>query len=141
MNTKFSPIIKVRKQNIDKIEVNLAKCRALRNELQESLKTATAALESYKFPKGGNANTIKISLEEQRLLREQKDSISEKLSLNQKEISHYEFQHKKAYIELEKIKYLHNEEIKKYIQAVKKLEASNLDEIAVQRYSFMKDQQ
>lgn len=138
MNTKFSQVIKLKKQNLDKIEICLAKCRTLRSQLEELLKKATLELGSYKFPKGGNFIVMKSSLEEQRLLREHKDDLIEKLSLNQKEIMHYELQYKKAYMEFEKIRYLEQEEIKKILEKAKKDEAIMLDEIAIQRYSFIK---
>ncbi|ANE33049.1 PP-loop family protein [Campylobacter hyointestinalis] len=138
MNTKFSQVIKLKKQNLDKIEICLAKCRTLRSQLEDLLKKATLELGSYKFPKGGNFIVMKSSLEEQRLLREHKDDLIEKLSLNQKEIMHYELQYKKAYMEFEKIRYLEQEEIKKILEKAKKDEAIMLDEIAIQRYSFIK---
>lgn len=138
MNTKFSQVIKLKKQNLDKIEICLAKCRTLRSQLEELLKKATLELSSHKFPKGGNFIVMKSSLEEQRLLREHKDDLIEKLSLNQKEIMHYELQYKKAYMEFEKIRYLEQEEIKKILEKAKKDEAIMLDEIAIQRYSFIK---
>ncbi|CUU68367.1 hypothetical protein FFA43_07220 [Campylobacter hyointestinalis subsp. hyointestinalis] len=138
MNTKFSQVIKLKKQNLDKIEICLAKCRTLRSQLEDLLKKATLELGSYKFPKGGNFIVMKSSLEEQRLLREHKDDLMEKLNLNQKEIMHYELQYKKAYMEFEKIRYLEQEEIKKILEKAKKDEAIMLDEIAIQRYSFIK---
>ncbi|ANE34958.1 flagellar FliJ family protein [Campylobacter hyointestinalis] len=138
MNTKFSQVIKLKKQNLDKIEICLAKCRTLRSQLEDLLKKATLELSSHKFPKGGNFIVMKSSLEEQRLLREHKDDLIEKLSLNQKEIMHYELQYKKAYMEFEKIRYLEQEEIKKILEKAKKDEAIMLDEIAIQRYSFIK---
>lgn len=138
MNTKFSQVIKLKKQNLDKIEICLAKCKTLRSQLEELLKKATLELSSHKFPKGGNFIVMKSSLEEQRLLREHKDDLIEKLSLNQKEIMHYELQYKKAYMEFEKIRYLEQEEIKKILEKAKKDEAIMLDEIAIQRYSFIK---
>ncbi|RAZ39437.1 flagellar export protein FliJ [Campylobacter hyointestinalis] len=138
MNTKFSQVIKLKKQNLDKIEICLAKCKTLRSQLEDLLKKATLELGSYKFPKGGNFIVMKSSLEEQRLLREHKDDLIEKLSLNQKEIMHYELQYKKAYMEFEKIRYLEQEEIKKILEKAKKDEAIMLDEIAIQRYSFIK---
>lgn len=139
MKTKFSGVVQVAKKNIDRLELILASSRAKANKLATDIEILTTNLKSYKFPKNGDFILIKIGLEEQRLLRKQKDDIQEQLNLVRTQISHYENQYKKAYIEFEKMKYLENEEIKKNIQKVKRLESIALDEIAVQRHSFIKD--
>ncbi|ALV64364.1 flagellar export protein FliJ [Campylobacter fetus] len=139
MNNKFTQVVKVKEENVNKIELSLVKCKALDKELKRSMEAIIDELNLHRFPRGGSSADIKINLEEQKLLRDQKERIKERIILNQKEIVHYEFQHKKAYIELEKMKYLEQEETAKEIARIKKQEAKDLDEIAVQRYSFMKD--
>ncbi len=95
MNNKFTQVVKVKEENVNKIELSLAKCRALDKELKKSMGAIIDELNLHRFPRGGSSADIKINLEEQKLLREQKERIKEKIILNQKEIVHYEFQHKK----------------------------------------------
>lgn len=140
MTTKFTPVLKVKQRNLDKIEANLAKARARSEALKLEMAEVNKLILEKKFPKSGSASDIQIAIAEHNLLINEKRQVAEDLELNAKTISHFETQYKAAYIEFEKIKYLHDEEIKKYLKRLKTAEAKMLDEIATQRYFSQKAQ-
>ena len=108
MNNRFSQIVKVKEEELNKIEMSLAKSKATFLELSRSMDAINAELNMNQFPKSGSSSKIKSTIEQQNLLRDQRDKIKEKMLLTQKEIFHFEIQYKKAYIELEKVKYMEN---------------------------------
>ncbi|ARR00246.1 MULTISPECIES: flagellar FliJ family protein [Campylobacter] len=138
MNNKFSQIVKVREEELNKIEMSLAKSKAMFRELSRSMDAINTEINMSKFPKSGSSSKIKSTIEQQKLLRSQKDKIKEKMLLMQKEIMHFESKYKKAYIELEKVKYMEREEIQKELKNLKKKESKELDELGTMRYSFLK---
>lgn len=140
MKTKFSPVLKVKKQNLDKIEANLAKVRANAATLELNLAQIQGEILAREFPSNGTASDIQIALSQYDLLAGEKRRICEEIELNKKAILHFETQYKAAYIEFEKIKYLHDEEIKEFFKRAKVNEAKTLDEIATQRYFLQKAQ-
>ncbi|WP_096019917.1 flagellar FliJ family protein [Campylobacter lanienae] len=138
MNNKFSQIVKVKEEELKKIEMSLAKSKATFRELSRSMDAINAELNMSQFPKSGSSSKIKSTIEQQKLLRSQKDKIKEKMLLIQKEIVHFEFKYKKAYVELEKVKYMEKEEIQKELKNLKKKESKELDELGNMRRSSMR---
>ncbi|WP_096015861.1 flagellar FliJ family protein [Campylobacter lanienae] len=138
MNNKFSQIVKVKEEELNKIEMSLAKSKATFRELSRSVDAINAELYMSQFPKSGSSSKIKSTIEQQKLLRSQKDKIKEKMLLIQKEIVHFEFKYKKAYVELEKVKYMEKEEIQKELKNLKKKESKELDELGNMRRSSMR---
>ena len=138
MNNRFSQIVKVKEEELNKIEMSLAKSKATFLELSCSMDAINAELNMNQFPKSGSSSKIKSTIEQQKLLRSQKDKIKEKMLLIQKEIVHFEFKYKKAYVELEKVKYMEKEEIQKELKNLKKKESKELDELGNMRRSYMR---
>ncbi|ARQ98033.1 flagellar FliJ family protein [Campylobacter lanienae] len=138
MNNKFSQIVKVKEEELNKIEMSLAKSKATFRELSRSMDAINTELNMSQFPKSGSSSKIKSTIEQQKLLRSQKDKIKEKMLLIQKEIVHFEFKYKKAYVELEKVKYMEKEEIQKELKNLKKKESKELDELGNMRRSSMR---
>ena len=138
MNNRFSQIVKVKEEELNKIEMSLAKSKATFLELSRSMDAINAELNMSQFPKSGSSSKIKSTIEQQKLLRSQKDKIKEKMLLIQKEIVHFEFKYKKAYVELEKVKYMEKEEIQKELKNLKKKESKELDELGNMRRSSMR---
>ncbi|MDL0094987.1 flagellar export protein FliJ [Campylobacter vicugnae] len=136
MSNQFSQIVKVKEEELNRIEMSLAKSKAMFRELTRSMDAINAEINMSQFPKSGSSSKIQSTIEHQKLLRSQKDKIKEKILLTQKEIVHFEFQYKKAYIELEKVRYMEKEEMQKELKNIKKKEAKNLDELGTMRHSF-----
>ena len=138
MNNRFSQIVKVKEEELNKIEMSLAKSKATFLELSCSMDAINAELNMNQFPKSGSSSKIKSTIEQQNLLRDQRDKIEEKMLLTQKEIFFFFFQYKKAYIELEKVKYMEKEEMQKQLKSLKKKESKELDELGNMRRSYMR---
>ena len=139
MKTKFSPLLSLRQRELDEFEANLAVARQEGARLNLELADIDTQILAQQLPKSGNSQTILILMNQNEILRNQKAIISEKILLNQKKINHCELKYQNAFKELEKVKYLNNEEIKKEIKKQKKLEEKMLDEIAVQRFFRQKE--
>ena len=92
MNNRFSQIVKVKEEELNKIEMSLAKSKATFLELSCSMDAINAELNMNQFPKSGSSSKIKSTIEQQNLLRDQRDKIEEKILLTQKEIFHFEIQ-------------------------------------------------
>ena len=73
------------------------------------------------------------------LIRREKDILSQRLELVKKSVMHFEHQYKNANLEYEKMKYLENEDFKKELDRIKKLERNAIDEFATTRYAYLKE--
>lgn len=138
-NTKFSQILKVKKQALEKIEIDLTKSRNKLAMLKNNLSDLLFQISSHEFPKKGNSVELRTNLAILQAYKNEKDVLNEKINLTNKDIIHFEHLYKKAYLEYEKIKYLEEEEIKKSIAKAKKQEQIMLDELATQRFAYSKE--
>lgn len=138
-NTKFTQIVKIKKQALEKIEINLTKSRNKLSMLKNELNDLLDQISNHKFPKKGSSIEINSNLAIIKIYNDQKNDLSEKINLTNKEIMHFEHLYKNAYLDYEKIKYLEEEEIKKIILKAKKQEQLMLDEIATQRFAYSKE--
>lgn len=137
--TKFSQILKVKKQALEKIEIDLTKSRNKLAMLKNNLSVLLLQISSHEFPKKGTNVELRANLAILQAYKNEKDALNEKINLTDKEILHFEHLYKKAYLEYEKIKYLEEEEIKKSIAKAKKQEQIMLDELATQRFTYTKE--
>lgn len=135
MKTKFDDIVKIRKRKVDQLQDHLAK-------IEFSIKSATAELDalvqdfySEELPSNG---TISELLQLQEIKRAYKVEIENKKA-NLSNLIHSKSivfnMLKEANMEYEKIKYLHETEIKKYLIARQQKESKDLDEIAVMLFN------
>lgn len=138
MNSKFEPVLKVKKQKLDMIENKLAIARLEKRKLDNDLEKTKQDILNSEFPKKGTFATLQVAMSSYKILKEEKEQISEQISLKSTQISHLENQHKNAYMDMEKMKYLHDLEIKTKVEKLKKQESLALDEIATQRHFFLK---
>ena len=134
MKSKYSPVLKVKKQELDKAELDLSKARQRQRENEEALQRANAEYLCINLPQKGDVMLLKQSLEFKQIAKDMKDFAEEKVRLSSQEINHYQHLYKKAHLAFEKIKYLETEEFKEYEEKMQKAEKRMLDEIAVSRY-------
>lgn len=134
MKTKFTPVVKFRQNKLDEIELALNNAIANENTLKSRLERAKELLLSEPFPKSGDFSSLQIALSTHALLVSQIDELKQKITENSKEISRLQNEYKSAYIELEKVKYLQNNEIKEILKQRAKTASKELDEIATQRF-------
>ncbi|QCD51910.1 flagellar export protein FliJ [Campylobacter sp. RM16192] len=139
MKSKFTQIVKVKKQNLDKIALRLAKSRSEAGMIENFINDANLKIASFKLPSSGEFTELKGSLEFLNLIRKEKDILSQRLELVKKSIMHFEHQYKNASLEYEKMKYLESEEFKVELARIKKLEQNSLDEFATMRYTYLKE--
>lgn len=136
MKNKYSSILKVKKQGLDKAEQNLS--QAKQRQLQNKLAFQNASLEyaNFALPQNGNTQILKQNLEMLKIAKNVKERAKEKLELSQKEVLHYQTLYKRASLDYEKIKYLQSEEFKAMQKRLKKEEEKFLDEIAISRHFY-----
>ncbi|MCR6570462.1 flagellar FliJ family protein [Campylobacter insulaenigrae] len=140
MKSKYSSVIKLRKQELDKAEANLTKTRQKISQCEEELKEAIKTCESLNLVDKGSIILLRSSLKMQEIARDVKKSIKQKLDLFKKELAHNHHLYKRAYLEFEKMKALENEELKKIKKILQKEEEKFVDELAITRH-FNKDNQ
>lgn len=140
MKSKYSQVVKVRKQELDKAETNLLHARQRQMANEEALKAANAELQGIVMPKSGSAALLKQTLEFKQIAKNMQDAALEKVELSKKECAHYQNLYKNANLAYEKMKYLETDEIKQKQEALKKAEQKMLDEVAVSKYFREKKQ-
>jgi flagellar biosynthesis chaperone FliJ len=138
MDNKFSQIVKVRKQQMDKIETLLIQTRFKKQEIKQKINSLYEEIKNSQVPQSGSVSLISFFHENLKILRREKDDYTDALMFLQERITQLQNEYKKAHIEFEKIKYLEEQEVYKQIQKRKKEEKMNMDEIATLLYSNKK---
>ena len=135
MKTKYSPLVQVKKNIMQKSERVLQSANAKLYRLQDELKSSIVALDSIVTPSSGKISEFlssKTLLESQRLLIQQKEAL---LFSVQEEMKEAKAQLKVDMIEYEKFNYLDLQERKEFEERKKREEAKELDEVALLIYS------
>lgn len=138
MKSKFSSILKVKKQILDKIEAKLLETRYKINLTAIKIEQIKQEILSTKLPEKGDFAMMKRTFHIQELLASNKKFIEQELNILKQELTKEQEEYKKAKIDYEKIKYLKDQELAEFIKQQKKLEQKNLDEIATMRYKYNK---
>ena len=134
MQTRYSPLVKLKKSTMDKSERMVQEKNAVLNKAMQELESSYNFLDEITQPNSGNINELLASrslLYSQRGLIEHNKSWV-KFAEDQLEDSKMQF--KKDMIEFEKFKYLEVEEIKKRQKELRVKEAKDLDEIALMTF-------
>lgn len=140
MNSKYSAVVKVKKQELDKAETNLLKAKQRKQVNEEALMRANAEYLSLKMPTQGSTALLKQGLEMKSIAKTVKEVAKEKVNLSAQEITHYQHLYKNAHLAYEKIKYLESQDLKEWQKKLKKAEQKALDDIAVSKYFREKKQ-
>ena len=138
MKSKFTQIVNIKKRNLDKIELNLAKKRNEAAIIEGFVAQAANDITAYEIPSGGNFNEMRASLEILKAMRREKELLLERLSLTKKEIVHLEHRYKNANLEFEKMKYLQTQDFNVQMENIKKAETAALDEFATMKFARVK---
>jgi len=136
MKTKYTPLVTVKKNLMDKSQRVLQSANADLNSASVALKMSYDGLSDITFPNSGSISTFMAS---RTLLSSQRDLIKHnqqwvRFAKNQVQLAKEKL--KADMIEHEKFKYLEVEEMKKIIQEQKLKEAKELDEIALIGYGL-----
>ena len=130
MNSKFTPIVKVRKQQRDKVETLLAKARFQKSVIEEKILLTNNEITNSEVPSFGDISIMILFREKLDILRKEKLSLHKNLDAKTNEVKHLQDTYKKAHIEYEKIKYLENQDFEEWMKKIKKQEQLDLDEIS-----------
>lgn len=130
MNSKFTPIVKVRKQQRDKVETLLAKARFQKSEIEKKILVTNNEISNSVVPSSGNISIMTLFRGKLDILRKEKLSLREDLDVKINEVKQLQDLYKKAHIEYEKIKYLENQDFENWMEKIKKQEQLDLDEIS-----------
>lgn len=131
MKTKYSPVLKIKEQKVNDIEMKLFNVRATKSNLELELESIETRLNSEEFPKSGSYADLQIALAIHEGTKDELTRIKEKIALVSNQIFQLENAYKEAFKDKEKIKYLHDNEVKNAIKRLEHKSQSELDELAV----------
>ncbi len=135
MKTRFTSLVHIKKNIVQKSERLLQKAHANLNKAKKALQDSLAYLQEIRPPSHGK---IAEFLANRTLFDAQRAIIQhneEWLQYTKNEVAQAKEQLKKDMIEYEKYKYLEYEEIQKALKEIKIQEAKDLDEIALMTYT------
>ncbi|MDO9265471.1 MAG: flagellar export protein FliJ [Sulfurimonas sp.] len=135
MKTRFSPLVKVKKNIMQKSEQFLQKANTNLNSATTALEQSYNSLKDVEPPKSG---TMSEMLASRTLLNSQRELIKhnrEWVGFATNQVNQAKQQLKLDMIEHEKFQYLELQEIKQELQKRKAKEAKELDEIALMTYN------
>ncbi len=135
MKTRYTPLLKLKKNELDRCERELQKANQAVLSAASSLEEAYVLLETLQLPQKG---TIKEMLSANSFITAQREVVEDKKSWvsfakHQAEVAVLKL--KTSNVEYEKFKYLDFEEIKKLIKLREIKESKDLDEIALMTYN------
>ena len=134
MKSRFSPLVKVKKNSMQKSERFLQKATVNLNSASSALELSYNSLKEIAPPSRGSMSQMLAS---RTLLSSQRELIKhnqEWVTFAKNQIEQAKAQLKADMIELEKFQYLELEEIKQELKKKAVLEAKNLDEVALMAY-------
>ena len=135
MKTRYTSLVRVKKNIMQKSERTLQRANANLNNAQIALNLSFESLKDIDSPQVGQISDF---LSSRMLLDAQRGVIrhnEEWVEFAKQEIQKAQEELKQNMMEYEKFNYLEIEEIKKIIQQQKKAEAKELDEVALMTYS------
>lgn len=130
MKTNFSPILKAKKNDLDKQEVVIAKITQDIHQKFDEISILQSEMHSFFAPNFGTIQDFKILQEQRQAFLFQIDSIHQEISLLKSQKKQAQEVYQILYKEYEKINYIHTLEVKKQIAKIKKNDEKDLDEIA-----------
>ncbi|WP_457560634.1 flagellar export protein FliJ [Caminibacter sp.] len=131
MKTKFDSIVKIKKQQIEKIERDIQKINRAILDISKKIDSLRDSLLKFSLPKSGNFSKIIQAKEMQNIIKQEIKNYESQINMLQNRKKELLEELKKANLEYEKMKYLQGEEIKKEIKKMRLKEARDMDEIAI----------
>ncbi len=130
MKTRFSDILKIRKEKLSEIERELLDVRNRKRKIEEEITKVDAKIKVFKQPQIGDFSLMQVARDALTMLRQQKEDLVQKHLLRERQIEGLKGLYQEANIEYEKIAYLNEEAIKKVLKQRQLEESKALDEIA-----------
>jgi flagellar export protein FliJ len=141
MKTRFTPLVKIKKNSMDKCEQDLSRAYQNKQNAQTALEAAYHELQKTTSLTQG---TMHQMLQERTILDIQRNVIEEKrswLDAASEQVVQFQGRFREAVIEYEKFKYLETKEVEAAFKKRAKSEMKSLDESALHSFMHRQDQQ
>lgn len=135
MKTRYTPLLKVKKNELDRCERELQRANQTLNDARSSLQEAYSLLATLELPKSG---TIQEMLSARIFVSTQREIVEERkqwLAFASEQVVFAVEKLKISNVEYEKFKYLDVQEIKKLVKLRTLKETKDLDEVALMTYN------
>lgn len=136
MKTQFHSILQIKKQELEREEAKIASINQMIVAKMSEIAQFQAQMQEILLPSSGTLHDFRILQENRQAFLFQIDSMHLEISELKQERKQKEESYKQAYIEYEKINYLHTTELKKHLSKLKKAEEKTTDEIATTLFSL-----
>ncbi len=139
MKTRFTPLVKIKKNDLDKCERDLLKANRDKENALSALNEAYSQLKKISIPTDGKISDM---LQERAILQIQRDIIKQKqewLEFASNQVEQFKKVLNNLAIEYEKYKYLETQEIQQILQKRSKEEMKLLDESALHSYMYRQE--
>ena len=130
MKTKYSQLLKVKKQRVDTIENEIAILNSKRESIKNEIDRLALQISSLQKPKDGKFGiflSVSYSFGKLHSLKKSKEEV---LSQKESELHRKQEEYKVALMDYEKIKYLEDLLVGKKLDKIKKDEQKLLDELS-----------
>jgi flagellar biosynthesis chaperone FliJ len=138
MKTKFSELLKLRKQKVSEIERALADKRHEKDQLLLQISEILVKIQHFTLPQSGDIAAFQMANAQKNYLFKEKEHKENMIKYFDQEIEILNSLYKEANIEYEKVKHLHQLEEQKMVDARLREEAKQMDEIAGQLFFLQK---
>ncbi|RDU73950.1 hypothetical protein CQA57_03835 [Helicobacter anseris] len=139
MKTQFYSLLQVKKQELEKKEMEIAHINLKISQKLDEITQFQIQMKEFLTPSSGTFQDFKMLQEHKNAFLFQIDSMHLEISHLKQERSQLEKLYQEAFIEYEKINYLHNTEQKKQLEKLKKNQEKQLDEIALTLFELNKE--
>jgi len=131
MKTKFDSVVKLRKNEIEKVQRDLQKLNGSIKNLQNKIENLYTKFSSFSIPQNGSFKEFQQIKTLQDAIKMEIDNLKNQIITLENRKQELLEEYKKANIEYEKIKYLQKLEIEKQKKKLKQKESLQMDEIAI----------
>ena len=135
MKTRYTPLLKVKKNELNRCESEFQKANQTLNDAKSSLKQAYLLLETLELPVSGK---IQDMLSARNYISTQREIVEDRknwVAFAERQAESAVLKLKLSNIEYEKFKYLDFEEIKKLVKLRALKESKDLDEVALMTFN------
>lgn len=139
MNTKFDPVLKIKKQDLDKCEADIIQNNQLIHSKNREVDVLLQELGEIDVPKSGGYWDFKNTQDIKKAFLGEIDRVRCEISTLKNIQKKLQESYRLAFVEYEKIKYLQDNEIKKTILKIKKNESKDLDEVGIMLFKSNKE--
>jgi flagellar export protein FliJ len=136
LNSKFSDIVKIRQLKVDEIERDIQGQYGAIKLLQNDIAIIEKQILESKPPSAGEFAMVQLYHQGISNMNGEIHRLETRIREHLQAIENLKVSLRSANMEVEKFKYLHDDEVEKQKQELKRQEQKDLDELAVLRFSF-----